>query len=164
MVELTSGRQYRFAIDPDGLWSALDATDSYQRWWPWLRTFDADGLTAGGQWHCAVRPPLPYTLRFTIHLDEVVPPRLVRAHLTGDIAGMARVEVEPSTDGCDVRLTSTLSPSSRAFALFATIARPAVRRGHDWVLDTGAGQFAARAVEPENGRSRRPGPAASTTD
>ena len=145
-MELVSDRCYRFAIDPDGLWSALDSTGDYQRWWPWLRAFDADGLVTDGLWRCAVRPPLPYTLRFTIHLVEVDPPRRITARLSGDIAGVAQIEIAPSADGCAVRLTSTLAPSSRAFAVVATVARPIVRRGHDWVLDTGAAQFAARAL------------------
>ena len=92
-VELVSDRRYRFALQPDALWSALDATDDYRRWWPWLRTFEADGLRAGDRWSCAVRPPLPYTLRFVIHLDDVDPPRLITAHVTGDITGEARVEI-----------------------------------------------------------------------
>jgi uncharacterized protein YndB with AHSA1/START domain len=156
-MELVSDRRYRFAADPDDLWSALAATGDYQRWWPWLRVFDAEGLTAGGRWRCAVRPPLPYMLRFTIHLDEVDRPRRIAAHLAGDIAGIASVEITPSTDGCVVRLTSTLAPSSRLFAGFATIARPIVRRGHDWVIDTGAAQFAGRALT----RREEPAPTGS---
>ena len=152
-VELVSDRRYRFALQPDALWSALDATDDYRRWWPWLRTFEADGLRAGDRWSCAVRPPLPYTLQFAIHLDDVEPPRLITAHITGDIAGDARVEIAPDLGGCDVRLTSRLAPGNRAFAVFARVARPVVRRGHDWVLDTGAAQFASRASPQPAGSS-----------
>jgi uncharacterized protein YndB with AHSA1/START domain len=141
-VELTSDRRYRFPVDADALWTALSATSDYQRWWPWLRDFDARGLTAGDSWRCAVRPPLPYILRFTIHLDEVVPTSLVVATITGDIAGRARLDVAPQPPGSEIRLTSDLAPSSRAFGLLARLARPVVRRGHDWVLDTGARQFA----------------------
>ena len=143
-VELVSDRRYRFPVPPVALWSALDATEDYRSWWPWLRSFEADHLPTGERWRCTVRPPLPYTLRFTIHLDEVERPRLVSARITGDIAGAARLDVEPHTDGCEVRLTSTLAPSNRAFGLIAAVARPIVRRGHDWVLDTGAGQFVTR--------------------
>ena len=57
----------------------LAATDQYQRWWPWLREFEATGLTAGDEWRCRVRPPLPYTVRFTIVLEEVEAPRTVGA-------------------------------------------------------------------------------------
>jgi uncharacterized protein YndB with AHSA1/START domain len=145
-VELVSDRRYRFAVRPDVLWAALDATGDYRRWWPWLRAFEADGVRAGERWSCTVRPPLPYTLQFTIHLDDVEPPRLITAHVTGDIAGEARVEITPDRDGCAVRLTSRLAPGNRAFAVVARVAQPVVRRGHDWVLDTGAAQFASRAV------------------
>jgi hypothetical protein len=93
-----------------------------------------------------VRPPLPYSLRFTLHLDDVVPPTLVTAHVTGDIAGHARIDLTDHDEGTQVRLTSVLAPSNPAFAVVAAVARPIVQRGHDWVLDTGARQFAARAV------------------
>jgi uncharacterized protein YndB with AHSA1/START domain len=146
-VELDSERRYRFAVAPDALWSAIADTSAYRGWWPWLTSFDAAGLVAGEEWRCAVRPPLPYTLRFSIHLDEVVPTTLVTAHLTGDITGPARLDLEEDDGGCAVRLSSRLQPSNPAFGFIAAIARPLVRRGHDWVLDTGAGQFGARAVD-----------------
>jgi uncharacterized protein YndB with AHSA1/START domain len=147
-VRLDSDHRYRFSVPPEALWSALANTAGYRTWWPWLSAFEANGLVAGDVWRCSVRPPLPYTLRFAIHLDEVVPTELIAARVAGDIAGTARIDVAPTGEGCDVRLTSSLAPSSRAFGLLAKLARPIVRRGHDWVLDTGASQFASRAVEP----------------
>lgn len=151
-MELVSDRRYRFPVPPEAVWAALSATDDYRRWWPWLRRFEADGLTAGGDWLCTVRPPLPYTLRFTIHLDVVDPPHTISARVTGEISGVAEVAVTPELDGCEVRLTSTLAPGSRAFALIAKVARPVIQRGHDWVLDTGADQFATRAVGQRRAR------------
>jgi uncharacterized protein YndB with AHSA1/START domain len=145
-MELDSDRRYRFAVPPEDLWRALGETADYQRWWPWLTSFEADGLVAGGEWRCTVRPPLPYSLRFAIHLDEVVPPTHVTATVVGDIAGHARLVLTPREDGCEVRLTSVLSPGNRVFAVIATMARPIVQRGHDWVLDTGARQFVGRAI------------------
>lgn len=149
-MELVSDRRYQFPASPEALWAALAATDDYRLWWPWLRSFEvgAGGLATGERWHCTVRPPLPYTLRFTVHLDDVEAPSAITARVTGDISGTARVDVAPRRDGCEVRLTSTLAPSSRAFGIVASVARPIVRRAHDWVLDTGAGQFATRAVGP----------------
>jgi hypothetical protein len=144
-VELVSDRRYRFAVAPEPRGTAIAETAEYQRWWPWLKAFEAEGLAVGEVWRCAVRPPLPYTVRFTIRLDEVVQPSLVAATVRGDIAGTARVEVEADGDGCAVRLRSSLAPGGRVFGLVAGIARPIVRRGHDWVLDTGARQFAERA-------------------
>jgi uncharacterized protein YndB with AHSA1/START domain len=145
-VLLDSDRHYRFAVPPAALWSALAETADYRRWWPWLTAFEANGLVAGDVWRCAVRAPLPYTLRFAIDLDEVVPTTLVVARVSGDIEGTARLDVVPHGEGCEVRLTSRLRPSGRAFGLVARLARPIVRRGHDWVLDTGARQFVERAV------------------
>jgi hypothetical protein len=146
-VELVSDRRYRFAVGPDELWVAIAETTEYQRWWPWLSAFDAEGgLSPGAVWRCAVRPPLPYTLRFAILLDDVVRASLLTATVRGDIAGSARIEVAADGEASSVRLRSTLVPSSRLFGIVAGIARPIVRRGHDWVLDTGARQFAQRAA------------------
>jgi len=148
-VQLASDRRFRFPVAPEVFWSAIGSTDEYARWWPWLIGFRSGaerGLVGGDVWSCIVRPPLPYTLRFAVHLDDVEAPTLVTAHVTGDIGGHARLEVAPDGDGCTVRLISTLAPTGRAFAIVATLARPVVRRGHDWVLDTGARQFAARAL------------------
>ena len=146
-MQLTSDRRYHFAIGPDALWSAIAATDEYRRWWPWLTEFEASGLVSGDVWRCRVRPPLPYTLRFAIHLDEVVTPTSIAARLVGDIVGRAALEVAADGEGSVVRLRSTLAPSTRAFGMIAWLARPIVERGHDWVLDTGARQFAQRANE-----------------
>jgi len=149
---LESDRRYRFQVAPEEFWSAIGATESYQRWWPWLRAFEARGLVAGDVWRCAVRPPLRYTVRFSVHLDEVQRPTLIAAHVEGDIVGTARLAVTPCDDGCDVRLTSKLAPSQRALAVVTSFARPLVRRGHDWVLDTGARQFADRALAADDMR------------
>lgn len=145
-MELCSDRRFVFAATPDELWSAFGATDRYQRWWPWLTSFDADQLAAGSEWRCAVKPPLPYTLRFTVHLHDVVATRRIAATVSGDIAGAAELDVLARDGGSEVRLVSTLAPSRRAFAVVASMAGPLARRGHDWVLDTGARQFGERAL------------------
>lgn len=145
-MRLTSDREYRFTVDPDALWRALAATGDYRQWWPWLHGFDAVGLVGGDVWRCVVRPPLPYVLRFTLELDEVVAPSLVRATVHGDIAGNAVLSIAPTADGVLLRLVSDLAPSSRAFGLLSTVLRPLVVRAHDWVLDNGAAQFAERAI------------------
>ena len=141
-MELASDRRYQVPATPQVVWSRLAATDEYQGWWPWLREFEATGLHAGDEWRCRVRPPLPYTVRFTIFIDDVEPPRTVGAHIDGDIIGTARVTLSDHDGGCEIRLTSTLSPRGRAVRIMADLARPLARRGHDWVLDTGARQFA----------------------
>jgi uncharacterized protein YndB with AHSA1/START domain len=145
-VEIGSDRRWGFDVGPAKLWEAIAAVEDYRRWWPWLRRFEAEGLVAGDVWSCVVQPPLPYTLRFKIAIDEVEPERLVTATVTGDVVGQARLEIDERDDGCEARLLSTLAPGSGALRLVAMLARPIARYGHDWVLDNGAYQFVARAV------------------
>lgn len=147
-MELVSDRRYRFPVPPDRFWAAISATDRYRDWWPWLRVFDAEGLHAGASWRCAVRAPWRYTVRFRVALTIVEPPRLIDAHLDGDLDGTARLTIGADERGCAVRLTSTLSPSTRGLWLITSLARPIARRGHDWILDTGARQFATAALAP----------------
>lgn len=147
-MQLTSDRRYSFPVEVAALWAAVADLDRYPQVWPWLKHFDASGLRAGDVWRCRVKPPLPYSVRFTIALDEVVRARHVTATIAGDISGVARLDFEATATGSGIRLTSSLAPSGRAFAVFATVMRPLVGRGHDWVLDTGAAQF-ARSLQPD---------------
>ena len=146
---IRSDRRYRFDVDPDALWGALATPDGFRRAWPWLREFDGERLAPGEAWHCAVRAPLPYTLHFTVRIDDVIPSRAVVATITGDITGTARFDVAPDGDGSTLRLRSELAPSSRAFALLAWVAGPLARRSHDHILDTGAAQFRRLAASDE---------------
>jgi hypothetical protein len=145
-VELVSDRRWCFGAPRDAVWAALAATDDYTTWWPWLTAFDADGLVAGARWRCAVRPPLRYSVRFAIEIVEVEPPSFVTARVVGDIAGRARIDVAAHGDRSSVRLSSALMPTRRTVAWLTVLAGPIARRSHDWILDTGARQFAAHVV------------------
>lgn len=147
-MEVRSDRRWRFDVDPPTLWAAMSDVDSYRSWWPWLVRLDAAaGFGAGARWSCTVRPPLPYVLRFTLDLVDVDPPRCAMATVGGDITGSARLTVTPVDDGgSEVRLESSLAPANPFLKGIARVAAPVVRFGHDWVLDTGAGQFRRRAL------------------
>jgi uncharacterized protein YndB with AHSA1/START domain len=145
-VQVTSDRLYRFDRSPGELWAAISRTDGYRSWWPWLRNLDAAGLIAGAAWECTVQPPLPYSLRFTVYLDEVVEAERVEARVSGDIEGSARLELHGDDAGCEARLVSALAPRNGVLRVVAAAAPRIVRFGHDWVLDTGARQFRARAL------------------
>ena len=145
-MHVSSDRVFRFGVPPDELWSAMARTDGYQEWWPWLHRFAAEGLVTGDVWRCTVRPPVPYALRFTVTIDAAEPPRLVRATVDGDIRGTASLDVSARGEGSEARLVSVLSPSGIVLRAVSVAARPVVRHGHDWVLDTGLRQFSARAL------------------
>jgi uncharacterized protein YndB with AHSA1/START domain len=145
-MQVRSDRVYRFDVPPEDLWRRLGDVGSYRSWWPWLRRFDAAALEPGASWECAVQPPLPYVLRFTIVLDEVVEERRVGATIDGDISGTACIDIGRAGGGTELRLRSSLAPANRYLRTVARVARPVVRFGHDWVLDTGARQFRRQAL------------------
>jgi uncharacterized protein YndB with AHSA1/START domain len=144
---IRSDRRFTFEQPPDVVWAAMGNTSAYTRWWPWLRRFEAGGLVTGDVWTCHIQPPLPYFLRFTITLDEVVPEASASATVAGDIGGSAVLTlVAGGAGGTEVRLVSDLAPASPVLRAFATVARPLVVWGHDWVLAEGIRQFKSRAL------------------
>jgi uncharacterized protein YndB with AHSA1/START domain len=145
-VVVASDRSWTFDRRPETVWAALADTDAYRTWWPWLRHFDARALRAGDVWDCQVKPPLPYSLRFTIAIEELHAPTMISATLDGDLRGAARIDLAPHGGGTMLRLRSELQPASRPIAVLSTLAGPITRWGHDWVLDTGARQFADRGL------------------
>lgn len=147
-MEVRSDRWYSFDATRQRVWDAFGSTGDYQSWWPWLQEFGGGPFAEGARWECVVSPPLPYLVRFTITLVAVHEARSVRATVEGEIAGRAEIELVDDRDGasCRLHLTSELAPTQPALRLVAIAARPVVRRGHDWVLDTGARQFRERAL------------------
>ena len=145
-MDVRSDRSYRFDASPEDLWAALTNVEDYRVWWPWLRRFDGDAFAAGERWTCVVQPPLPYSLRFDLTLDEVVEHERVAATVSGDIVGTAHLELTPDGTGSALALASQLAPANPMLRAIAVVARPVVRFGHDWVLDTGLRQFRASAL------------------
>ncbi|MGA9277508.1 hypothetical protein [Ilumatobacter sp.] len=146
-MDIRSDRRFRFDVDRATLWGALIRVDRYPEWWPWLREFEGTGFVEGDLWRCVVKPPLPYSLRFTVALVDVVDHDVVRVQIDGDITGWAELTMVDRDVGCELRLISELSPASRPLRVVARCARPVAAFGHDWVLDTGARQFRAVAFE-----------------
>lgn len=141
-----SDRSWRFDVGVDRLWERLSATDEYRSWWPWLRSFRAPGgFEPDAEWTCAVAPPLPYVLRFTVRLDHVEPHRLVAASVDGDIGGTATLTIDGDDATSSARLVSSLHPRHPVLRGVGVVARPVIEHGHDWVLDQGRRQFTERA-------------------
>jgi hypothetical protein len=147
-MRLTTDRRYRFSFPTDEFWTRISQVDRYQSWWPWLRRFDADGLCTGAMWSCTVQPPVPYVVRFSIALDDVVPEQSVSARVSGDIVGRATLSVERDGHGCCARLVSDLEPDKQSLRVLSLVARPVVRFGHNWILDVGVRQFSDQTPDP----------------
>ncbi|HUR77998.1 MAG TPA: hypothetical protein VMZ22_08615 [Acidimicrobiales bacterium] len=145
-MELVTEKTLHFAHDRAAVWAAMADVGSYQRWWPWLRRFDAAELATHAVWRCTVRPPLGYTVSFSIAFTRVVASSVVEARVSGDIAGDAELLLSDAGDACEVLVRSDLQPESRFLRILANTAPPVARFGHDWVLTTGARQFEHRAL------------------
>ncbi len=143
---IRSDRRVTFDEPLAQVWEAVTHPERFTTWWPWLRRLDASRLDEGEVWACHVQPPLPYSLRFTIRIEEVEPGHSVRASVEGDIAGTARVDMAARGQATEVHVLSDLAPSAGVLRAFARLARPLVTWGHDWVLDQGVRQFSSRPL------------------
>ena len=141
-----SDRRYAFPVGAERLWATLARVDDYQRWWPWLDEFTPGAFEPGARWSSAVRPPLPYTVRFDLLVDEVAVGEHIRATVEGDLTGVARLDIIETPFGSEVRLRSLLAPTHPVLRAIAGMARPIATYGHDWVLDTGFRQFTDHAI------------------
>jgi uncharacterized protein YndB with AHSA1/START domain len=142
-VEIRSDRVYRFALSRSELWRLLTRVEDYSSWWPWVRQLDAAGLEPGDVWQCAIQPPLPYALRCSLRLRAVVEPELIEAEVTGDLVGVARIELQGEGTETEVRVVSELAAASTPVRVASRAFPTLARWGHDWVLDTAARQFSA---------------------
>lgn len=120
MVRLTSTRQVHLDADRETVWMAMNRVEEFPGWWPWLRNFDGRELATGSAWECEVQPPLPYTLRFSVLFDEVVAARSMKATLSGDVTGTAKLELLDAEAGCQVRFDSALTPKQGVLRLVAS--------------------------------------------
>jgi Polyketide cyclase / dehydrase and lipid transport len=145
-VRLRSDQRHHFDAAPNELWAAMVNVDQFQRWWPWLRRFDASGVGRGDVWRATVQPPLPYRVSLDLLLTEVSAPLVVAVDVTGDIEGSARLEVHPNASGSELHFTSELTPTSSLLRTVARFAPPIARYGHEWVLNTGLAQFRDQAL------------------
>jgi uncharacterized protein YndB with AHSA1/START domain len=144
-MQIESNRHRPFDVSPEELWAALAEVDRYRSWWPWLQRLDADALALGETWSCAVRAPLGYPVRFELDLDRVEPPRSISARVTGDVVGVASIDLERTGGGSVLNFRSALEPAAGHLRLLGRVAPGIARRGHDAVIDGALHQFGERA-------------------
>ena len=108
---LATEHRFEMPVGRPAIWALISDVDAYQEWWPWLRVFEAGGLTAGDKWSCEVQPPLPYAVRFQVLIDQVEAPLEVRARIEGDVVYL---RLEGSCDGCPASATTLKLAVERA--------------------------------------------------
>lgn len=145
-MQLSTDRRLPFDAPAAEVWAAMGDVDSYQSWWPWLRTFQARALGVGEIWKCEIVSPLRYTVAFTLKFDVVAAPFHIEASMRGDIVGGAWIDVEERGDQCDVWIRSEIFPASTFLQRLTKFAYPIAKWGHDTVITRGAHQFQAKAL------------------
>jgi carbon monoxide dehydrogenase subunit G len=144
-------KTFDFAVSRDALWAALNDTEQFPQWWPWLRSFDLNGeqgeqLVPGTVAQCAVRAPLPYTLEFEVRIERVVACQSIDTLVTGDLEGPARLQVDGGDDRSSARLSWSVELHMPFLSAASRVARPVLLWAHDRVVSTGVEQFRARAL------------------
>ena len=141
-------KTFAFAVSRDALWDALNDTERFPEWWPWLRSFDAtaEKLAPGTVATCAVRAPLPYTLEFQVHVEEVEPGLWIDTRVSGDLEGPARLEVAGTGEASTARLTWSVDLHLPFLSAASLVARPVLVWAHDRVVATGVSQFREHAL------------------
>jgi uncharacterized protein YndB with AHSA1/START domain len=146
-------RSFEFDVAPRDLWSVLTQTDRYPEWWPWLRDFDRAEIEAGAVASCVVQGPLPYTLRFEVVVESVVPEERVATQVRGDLSGPAVLELTERPGGSSARLQWSLELRDRLLRPLSRVARPAMVWAHDRVIEIGLREFERVALNGD-GRAR----------
>jgi uncharacterized protein YndB with AHSA1/START domain len=134
-------RRFEFAVSPERFWATVSRTERYPEWWTWLREFDSDGLHDGACAACVIQAPLPYALRVAIEVERAVPPERIETRVTGDLEGPARLEIVPSSSGCEARLVWSLELREPWLRRIARFTRPVLTWAHDRVITSGVRQF-----------------------
>jgi hypothetical protein len=147
-------RSWRFDVPVDELWEAVADTAAYPRLWPWLADYESGPLVAGTVATFSVQPPLPYRLRFVVHVHDVVARDRVRAFVLGDVEGPARLDVASTPTGSSARLTWELELRRPVLARVEPVVRPVMILGHDLVVAMGVRQFRRRAIRASTTRRR----------
>lgn len=149
---------FRFGVPPEAVWTTIERTGEFERWWGWLGEFrlDGRGLEAGSVLVGVVSPPLPYHMRIRVELEHCVRPSFIDAAVHGDLEGRARVELAPDGDGTVTSVAWKIEMMQRPMRVAARFAYPLMSWGHDRVVE--ATVYAFRRQLAATGDGRPPGP------
>lgn len=135
--EIVYRRQFAFDAPPAELWDAVEQTERFEGWWPWLREFriDGGGLVPGAVLHGVVVPPVPYRMRVDVALVDCHRPEAIDAEVHGDLEGTATLRVRPSGHGARVEVAWRIEMMQRPMRIASQFALPLLRFGHDAVVE-----------------------------
>ena len=138
--------EFLFETTPEQLWDLIEQFDHFESWWPWLTDFrvEGDGLAAGSVLQGTVAPPLPYRMRLRVQLVECRRPYSVDAVVGGDLAGDARLRLNPEGGRTRAEVAWTVEMRQPAMRLASRFGRPLLQWGHDRVVEMTVAGFRRR--------------------
>ena len=104
----------RWIVDAgiESVWAVLERVDQWPEWWPGLTAAERVGVghdeavdisvTPGSRARLLVRAPIGWSLRFTIEVEEVEAPQLIRFQSEGDLRGEGRWTLTASEGVTDI--------------------------------------------------------------
>jgi len=130
------------------LWDAFADTSTYPNIWSWLKDFQGGPLEPGTVATFRVRPPLPYSLRFVVTIDEVDVLERVAVTVGGDVKGDAQLVLTPTAEGgSQARIAWELELVRPALKRIEPVARRPMVWGHDLVVAQGLRQFRRTVID-----------------
>jgi uncharacterized protein YndB with AHSA1/START domain len=141
--EIAYRREFAFDVSPAQLWDAVEHTERFEAWWPWLREFriDGGGLVSGAVLHGMVVPPLPYRMRVDVTLLRCRRPEEIDAEVHGDLEGTATLRLRPAGHGTRSEVAWRIEMMQRPMRIASQIALPLLRLGHDAVVEMTVASF-----------------------
>ncbi|HET7481363.1 MAG TPA: SRPBCC family protein [Actinomycetota bacterium] len=126
---------FEIPLPTEESWSLLQATERYEKWWPWMRDLriDGDGLARDSTFSFRVVSPLPYRMRLRVSVTEVAE-RGATATIDGDLKGSGGIELDETGSGTSVTLRWRVEVVHPQMRVAARIARPVLRWGQTWAI------------------------------
>jgi hypothetical protein len=133
--------RYRFRstwhidAEPDRVYAALVAVESYPTWWPQVRKVRQLDESSG---ELTCRSLLPYDLTFVVHREiEDSAGRILRATMTGDLAGTSQWTVQPDGTGTAAIFDEDVFVRRAMIRTAGRVARPALTFNHGLMMRSG---------------------------
>jgi hypothetical protein len=140
---------FAFDASPEELWAALQRTDLFETWWPWMRDVNVEGevLTPGSVLSFHIDPPVPYRMGIRVDVIESDPCRSIRGRVSGDLSGWGYLEMEALDDRSIVVTRWDVETSNGAIRAAIRVARPLLLWAQQWAVESSLKGFRRYLVE-----------------
>ena len=134
--------RWRLPATPEEVWAILEDPLSLPRWWPSVylaaeEVSRGDVHGVGRLVNLRTKAWLPYTLRCTLRVTEVDPPRHLALEAYGDLEGTARWTFTPAGDHVEVAYDWRVRAEKLLLRSLTSALRPVFEADHRWAMDRG---------------------------